>query len=190
MPYAEYNKADTDTVWHRAGARDANGKAGHAEYQTRNYFCGHLRRNDPASRRIIQYAAMSSWDMYIVVRDMKTGQILVKPPMEMLWLVRQRAGVGRGTKGKWVVTKSVGPEFFEEMDVKRKWHLGFTDVYDVTVWDAEAGGDFAQLFNDFQKVCWSSFHPAVSLGDDLKLQHCHSHHSAMFSRKPLRCVHG
>ena len=71
---------------------------------------------------------MASCDLVILVRDAKTGDIIVKPPEEELWLVREKVGLGRAAKNDWNVISEVGSEFFEQMDEHRKWHFGFKEV--------------------------------------------------------------
>jgi hypothetical protein len=93
--------------------------------------------------------------MIVLVRDAKTGLILVEPPESELWLLREKSGVGRAAKNEWNVLKEVGPDLFKEMDDHRRWHLGFTDYYDVYVWQVGAGLGFMSLYTSVQEV--SSF---------------------------------
>lgn len=60
--------------------------------------------------------------------------------------------MGRATKNQWNVIKKVGPKFFEEMEAKRKWHLGFTEYFDIIVWDLEAGEPFHNVYNTVSEV--------------------------------------
>jgi hypothetical protein len=95
---------------------------------------------------------MATANVIVLVRDAKTGHIVVTPPKEQLWLVREKIGYGRASKNDYHVLSEVGTKFFEEMDHFRRWHFGFADYYDVYVWDAEAGTDFAHLYNQLQQV--------------------------------------
>ena len=139
------------TVRHQSGSR-GEGRRTHAMFEARNFICAHIKRNDAVSRRFIQYLAMQTNTLCLLVRDAKTAHILVKPPEEELWLLREKAGVGRAVKTTWNIVRKVGPEFFKEMDNHRKWHFGFTDYYDVYVWDLEAGNPYSHLYGQVQEV--------------------------------------
>lgn len=60
-------------------------------------------------------------------------------------MVRSKTGVGRAAKQDYVIEKSVGKEFFETMDEWRQWSFGFTEYYDVYVWDFEPGLSFHNI---------------------------------------------
>ena len=49
----------------------------------RSFMGAHIKRNDPAMRRLIQYLRMDTSKFRIVVRDAKTGKIIVAPPEEV-----------------------------------------------------------------------------------------------------------
>ena len=79
----------------------------HAVTEYRNIMCCHIKRNDPASRRFCQYLSMQSSRVVVLIRDAKTGKILVKPPEKpenQTWLVRTKCGLGRASKKEWNVT--------------------------------------------------------------------------------------
>lgn len=141
-------------------------------FEARNFVCAHIKRNDPVSRRFIQYLAMQTNTLCVLVRDAKTAQILVKPPEEELWLLREKAGVGRAVKKIWNIVKKVGLDFFKEMDHHRKWHFGFPDYYDVYVWDLEAGNSYSHLYGQVQEVSISTTPPRNPpfVGVDTSLQ--------------------
>lgn len=88
---------------------------------------------------------MSTQRILLHVRDAKTGRILISPPKDDLWLVREKYGVGRAAKHDWKILSEVGPKFFETLEASRNWSLGFTDYYDIVIWDRGAGGRFANL---------------------------------------------
>jgi hypothetical protein len=111
-----------------------------------------MKRDDPASRRFIQYLSMQTHTALALVRDVKTGRILVKPPERELWLDREKVGAGRAAKNTWQNTMEVGPAFFKKMDQHRRWHFGFTDYYDIYVWNLQPGSSFATLYMEIQEV--------------------------------------
>ncbi|EEP82860.1 predicted protein [Uncinocarpus reesii 1704] len=119
----------------------------HATREVRNFVCGQMRRDDPVSRRFIQYVAMQSSRMMIVVRDAKSGRILTKPPDSAAWLVRERVGHGRASKTPWKTLKCVDKKFFDEMDELRAFRLGFNNFYDVYIWSAIPGDSFDALYS-------------------------------------------
>ena len=139
------------SVRQQSGSR-GSGRRTHAVLEARNFVCAHIKRNDPASRRFIQYLSMQTHRMLLLVRDAKTGGIISKPPEEDLWLIREKSGIGRAAKNEWNIIKKVGSEFFKEMEDHRRWHFGFVEHYDLYIWDNAAGGSFVDLYNAIQGV--------------------------------------
>lgn len=152
FPYFQNEHADEMSVRTQTGSRSHGVRRQHAILEVRNFICGHIKRNDPASRRFVQYISMRTCDMAVLVRDAQTGKIIVRPPEEELWLIRQKSGMGRAAKNDWNVIKSIGPTFFQEMDDHRQWHFGFKDHYDLIVWDLEPGQHFSALYNNIQEL--------------------------------------
>lgn len=93
----------------------------HASLQSRNYIAGHIKRDDQASRRFVRYLSMQTHRVMLLVRDGKTGRVLISPPKDQLWLLREKSGFGRAIKKSWNVLREVGGEFFDELAVNRKW---------------------------------------------------------------------
>jgi len=124
----------------------------HSILEVRNFICGHIKRNDAASRRFIQNVAMETSKVLILCRDVKTGRFLVTPREEDLWLIREKSGYGRAAKNDWNIMSKVGPQFFESIDNHRQWHLSFPDHYDVVIWDRDPGDSFTSLYNELQRV--------------------------------------
>jgi hypothetical protein len=87
----------------------------HEFVELRNFTCAHIKRDDPVSRRFIQYLSNETWDLRALVRDRKTGRILIQPPKEELWLLREKSGWGRAARNEFNVMAEVGPVFFEQM---------------------------------------------------------------------------
>ena len=111
-----------------------------------------MNRNDTASQRFIQYLSMEMMDCILLVRDAKTSKIVLEPHDDDLWLIREKSGIGRASKTEWNVVSRVGEGFFDEMEKHREWHFGFTDYYDVYVWDRQAGRPFLMLYNLIKDV--------------------------------------
>ncbi|OCK76507.1 hypothetical protein K432DRAFT_335574 [Lepidopterella palustris CBS 459.81] len=151
IPYFQSDKADELTVHHQTGGRGQYRRSHHIR-EWRNFICGHIKRNDPASRRLIQYLSMETAHIIVLVRDAKTGRTLISPPENELWLVREKVGLGRASKKDYNIISYVGPKFFEEMDKYRKWHFGFDEYYDIYVWDHAPGNPFPYLYNKLQQA--------------------------------------
>ncbi|KAA8568094.1 hypothetical protein EYC84_008502 [Monilinia fructicola] len=153
-----YESSDPDakdlSVSFSQGGRSKQTRRQHAIFQARNVICAHIKRDDQASRRFIQYLSMQSHRLVLLVRDAESGRLLVKPPEEERWLWREKSGLGRAVKNVWNVLKRIGPEFFEEMDRHRQWNFSFKDYYDVYVWDLEPGDTLAGLFNTVQQTLY------------------------------------
>jgi hypothetical protein len=151
IPYFTIANAESLTFQNQTGGRGA-GRRSHSAVESRNIMCGHIKRNDAAMRRFIQYLSMRSQVVVVLVRDGKTGKLLVRPPQDECWIMRGKAGVGRASRSEWQTIKEVGPELHEEMQKHRDWHFDFSEYYDVCVWSLEAGAPFAVLYNAVQQV--------------------------------------
>jgi hypothetical protein len=114
IPYFSGDKADKVTHHFQTGSRGM-ARRSHAIVEMRNFICGHIKRDDPASRRFIQYLSNETWEIRALVRDRKTGRILIQPPEEELWLLREKSGWGRATRNEFDVVGEIGPAFFEQM---------------------------------------------------------------------------
>ena len=77
-------------------------------------MCANIKRNDPVTRRFLQYLSMQSCEVCVLIRDAKTSEILRSPPDKELWLHRQKSGIGRASKNEWTVVAEVGQAFFEK----------------------------------------------------------------------------
>lgn len=140
------------TLSKQTGSRRGPTRQAHSFVELRNFICAHLNRDDPVSRRFLQYISAETSRVITLIRDAKTGGILKTPPDERLWLARQKSGFGRASRTEWDVLMEVGPGFFEKMEDYRPWHFGFNDHYDVYIWDLKAGEYYWKLYNTVQKV--------------------------------------
>ncbi|KAI1620384.1 hypothetical protein EDD37DRAFT_177569 [Exophiala viscosa] len=153
--------------------RTSAGRRVHASIEVRNWICAQMKRNDPVSRRFIQYASMRALEIMILVRDGRTGRIIVQPPEKELWLERRRGGYGRSARAEWDTIKYVGPDFFEEMEKYRSFRLGFDDYYEIYIWSSNPGGQGQELHSHVLKVlhkahrisqpldCWANAAPVL-----------------------------
>jgi hypothetical protein len=114
IPYFYGDKADKVTHHFQTGSRGM-ARRSHAVVEMRNFICGHIKRDDPTSRRFIQYLSNETCEIRALVRDRKTGRILIQPPEEELWLLREKSGWGRATRNEFSIIGEIGPEFFEQM---------------------------------------------------------------------------
>ncbi|PVH81349.1 hypothetical protein DL98DRAFT_571218 [Cadophora sp. DSE1049] len=144
------------TVHHQKGGRRGPSRRAHMAFEARNWICAHIKRDDQASRRLVQYLAMQRHRLLVLVRDAETGSLVIKPPEEERWLWRQKAGLGRASKNEWNVIKNVGPQFFEDMEKYRGWNFSFKEYYDVYVWDLEPGECFPVLYNTVQEMIFKA----------------------------------
>ncbi|KAJ8107718.1 hypothetical protein OPT61_g8673 [Boeremia exigua] len=151
IPYFHADKADKVTNYFQTGSRGMARRA-HQHTEMRNFICGHIKRDDPVSRRFIQYLAMESWELRALVRDAKTGRVLISPPEDELWLLREKSGWGRASRNEYEVVGEIGPAFFESMDKSRKWHFGFDEFYDVYIWDSTPGRPFFAMQRKIEEV--------------------------------------
>lgn len=101
-------------VNHQSGSSRGQFRRIHAITEVRNFMCANIKRNDPATRRFLQYLAMQTSKVLVLIRDAKTGKILSSPPDDELWLSREKSGIGRASKNEWTVGSLVGKKFFEQ----------------------------------------------------------------------------
>jgi hypothetical protein len=124
IPYFYSHDPDAKalTVRHQVG-RSSLVRRSHAIFEARNFMCAHIKRDDPISRRLVQYLSMQSHQLVVLVRDAETGKLLIRPPEDQRWLWRQKSGLDRAAKNDWTVLKSIGADFFEGADKYRRWHF-------------------------------------------------------------------
>jgi hypothetical protein len=114
IPYFNGDKAERVTHYFQTGSRGM-ARRSHEVVEMRNFICGHIKRDDPVSRRFIQYLSNETWEIRALVRDRKTGRILIQPPKHEMWLLREKSGWGRATRNEFDIVGEIGPAFFEQM---------------------------------------------------------------------------
>lgn len=155
IPYYVMGHAEEMTSHQQSGSRGHMVRQ-HASREARNFTCAHMKRSDPVTRRFIQYIAMKTSFVCILVRDGKTGRIIQQPPDSQLWLLRHKAGLGRASKNEWVVDQQIGEAFFEDMEKRRTWRFGFNDFYDVYIWDLRPGNDFLNIYRTIHETLYKA----------------------------------
>ncbi|CAG1962744.1 unnamed protein product [Fusarium graminearum] len=157
FPYfADYN-ARTITRYDQSGNRSAVRRQ-HDMIEARNILVGSMKRNDPVTRRFLQYLLMRAGEVLVMVRDGKTGRVITAPPKEHLWTYRKKAGLGRAARNEWENILEMGPEFMKLTDQLREWRFGFNDFYDVYIWDLKPGQDEVEIFNKDLRNAWRMKH--------------------------------
>ncbi|KAI1420287.1 hypothetical protein F5Y12DRAFT_719670 [Xylaria sp. FL1777] len=120
----------------------------HDFVEARNILVGHMKRNDSATRRFLQYCSMRTGELLLAVQDGRTGKIITAPrDKDALWTLRSKKGLGRAVKNEWDVELEIGPEYFDYVDEYRNWHLGFDDYYEVWIWNFVPGESGTLLYN-------------------------------------------
>ena len=151
FPYGEQRFASQITTTQNRQMRRNLGVA-----EARSFLAGSVKRNDQASRRLIKYLSMQTDRVLVLVRDATDGRILIQPPSEERWLLRR--GFGRASfkeSQEWIVEKEIGVEFFKELEKFRKWTVGFSEHFDIIVWDREAGLPFGHVYSTILEVSMS-----------------------------------
>ena len=74
IPFFMGDEADKVTQYFQTGSRGMARRA-HQVVEMRNFLCGNIKRDDPVSRRFIQYLSMETWEIRALVRDRKTGRV-------------------------------------------------------------------------------------------------------------------
>lgn len=114
---------------------------GYMDCQARNYICGNMARNDPRARRFIKMVTAATSQLLIWVKDMKTGEIIYKPPKDQLWINRIKLVGGRSPSRfrEWNVAQAMNTKFREQTNATRPWKFGFSDYMEVHIWDMQPG---------------------------------------------------
>ncbi|KAI1206620.1 uncharacterized protein F4807DRAFT_463565 [Annulohypoxylon truncatum] len=146
FPYFKDFEAQKHSHFHQIGGRSQHRRQ-HSIFEVRNIIVGHMRRNDSVTRRFLQYCTMRTGELLLLVRDGKTGKIITAPEEEHLWTMRRKEGLGRASKNEWDIMLEVGPEYFDMVDILRRWRLGFEDYYEVWLWDFVPCNDPITLYN-------------------------------------------
>ena len=126
---------------------DGGDKRSTARKQCKNFVAANIKRNDPVSRRFIQYLCMQRSHVTMMVRDAKSGSVLVKPESEYIWLDRHKAGYDCFGDPEWDDGLSVNEELLTTFSTRRvrEWQFGFTDYYEVICWDVVPNRSFSTL---------------------------------------------
>ncbi|KAM7215461.1 hypothetical protein V8F06_009127 [Rhypophila decipiens] len=134
------------------------------QVESRNFVCAHMKRNDPITRRFIQYALMRPGELFILVRDGMNGRTVTAPQECHRWLVRSRAGNSRFRPGieptgqkhsrddGWEVGMEVNADFFELAEEERSWHFGFKSYYEIYLWDFSPGREFMDMYHNIRDL--------------------------------------
>ncbi|RFN52084.1 mfs allantoate protein [Fusarium flagelliforme] len=112
FPYFTDFGAESRTHHDQVGGRSTQRRA-HSMIEARNIIVGNMKRNDPVTRRFIQYLLMRAGEVLVMVRDGKAGRVITAPPKDELWTLRRKQGLGRASKNDWEDLLSVGPEFMK-----------------------------------------------------------------------------
>ncbi|KAH7067817.1 hypothetical protein FB567DRAFT_256347 [Paraphoma chrysanthemicola] len=70
IPYFNGDKADKVTHYFQTGSRGM-ARRSHEVMEMRNFICGHIKRDDPVSRRFIQYLSNETWEIRALDRTRK-----------------------------------------------------------------------------------------------------------------------
>jgi hypothetical protein len=156
FPYFSDLDAEQSSRHHQVGGRSTQCRQ-HDIVETRNIIVGNMKRNDPATRRFIQYLLMRAGEVLVMVRDGKTGRVITAPPDDELWTYRSKRGLRRAAKNEWENILSIGPEFMKLTDMLCEWRFGFTDYYDVFIWDFVLGQPYIDTYSIVVLVSFQPF---------------------------------
>ncbi|KAI5850540.1 hypothetical protein DFP73DRAFT_473014 [Morchella snyderi] len=106
----------------------------HAATEARNYIAANMSRDDPRVYRFIEILKTHRSELIVYIKDCKSGQTLVDPPMEERWIIRDKIGAGRLHRGKWTIRHPFDKAFKATLERERLWQ-SFRDCLDVVIWD-------------------------------------------------------
>lgn len=119
----------------------------------RNYIAANMSRNDPRVRRFITLTQTHIAELIVYVRDCKTGQVIVEPPEEEKWIIRDKMGAGRLHRSKWAIRQPFDRAFKANLEHDRLWKFSFRDCIDIIIWDRLPTRPPEQLQYSIMKVC-------------------------------------
>lgn len=163
FPYFTDLDADRNTYVREVGGR-SQARRQHEILESRNVLIGNMKRNDPVTRRFIQYLLMRTGEILVMVRDGRTGRVITAPRDDHLWTCRKTEGLEKASKNEWDSVLSMGPDFMKLTDMLREWRFGFSDYYDVFIWDFVPGKSFINMYNTTVMVCFWLVIETLKLG--------------------------
>lgn len=134
----------------------------HDVSESRSWIAGQMSRNDEKVRRFIRLMSMRPNEICIYARDMETGRVLVQPPENERWLVREKVGLGRSARNQFNILEAVDAKFFRTMHALRGGQLPFNDYYAIVIWHREPGRSWEQMQYDITEVIMNSMGSSVS----------------------------
>lgn len=143
----------TQSTRHNRGA----GRS-HAATEARNYIAANMSRDDPRVKRFISLIQTHTAELIVYIRDCKTGQVIVEPPEEEKWIIRDKMGAGRLHRGKWTIRQPFDRAFKANLERDRLWK-SFRDCLDVVIWDRLPARPPEQLQYTLMKVRLFLFYP-------------------------------
>lgn len=152
VSYAASSNAASATGYTQVGGR-ASGRA-HKATEARNYLCANISRDEPGTWRFVNLIQTYKSRLVCYVKDCLTGQVICAPPDEEKWLIREKEGLGRMSRGKWVVRESFDRTFRAKIEGVRPWKLQFNGYLDIVVWHRHAGWQLEGLFVFLTEVCF------------------------------------
>lgn len=106
----------------------------HAATEARNYIAANMSRDDPRVYRFIEILKTHRSELIVYIKDCKTGHVLVDPPVDERWIIRDKIGAGRLHRGKWTIRHPFDKVFKATLERERLWQ-SFRDCLDVVIWD-------------------------------------------------------
>jgi hypothetical protein len=123
--------------------------------ETRNVVAAYMKRNDPITRRFIQYALMRTNEFFILVRDDRNDRIVVAPEERHRWIWRERRGTADtgydGNEG-WDNLIEAGPDLFTAAQSGSQLQFSFKNYYEVYIWDFKPGENPLDLYHHIHDV--------------------------------------
>lgn len=126
IPYMQFEHGNAMTEKNQTGSRGQARRA-HSVTEVRNFMCANINRNDPTSRRFLQYLTMQSTKVLVLIRDAKTSKIVSSPPDDQLWQYREKSGLGRASRNEWEKTVTIGPKLFEQSSYFFDCHMAASE---------------------------------------------------------------
>lgn len=121
----QFEGAEEMTTKFQTGSR-GQARRVHCITAARNFLCANMKRNDPVTRRFLQYLVVQSSRAVVLIRDAKNSKILHTPPTDQLWVHREKNGIGRASKNAWTATAEASQTFFDKSNsYLRFWSLNY-----------------------------------------------------------------
>lgn len=179
VPYSLSHNSVSASGFSQSTRHNRGAGRSHAATEARNYIAANMSRDDPRVKRFISLVQTHTAELIVYIRDCKTGEMIVEPPEEEKWIIRDKMGAGRLHRGKWTIRQPFDRTFKANLERDRLWK-SFRDCLDVVVWDRLPARPPEQLQYTLMKVRMFLLYPLEYLAHQFSYYTNHSNSRTIY----------